>query len=133
MGKVAIATGGGSGHLPVFMGYVGRGLADGAAVGNVFSSPSAEQMLAVARAVNGDRGVLFLYGNYGGDAMNFGFAAELAEAEGIRTASILAADDIASAPKGEEARRRGIAGISFLYKIAGASAKKALTCNQSRR
>ncbi len=124
MGKVAIATGGGSGHLPVFMGYVGRGLADGAAVGNVFSSPSADQMLAVARAVNGDRGVLFLYGNYGGDAMNFGFAAELAEAEGIRTASILATDDIASAPKGEEARRRGIAGISFLYKIAGASAQQ---------
>jgi phosphoenolpyruvate---glycerone phosphotransferase subunit DhaK len=124
MGKVAIATGGGSGHLPVFMGYVGVGLADGAAVGNVFSSPSAEQMLAVARAVNGECGVLFLYGNYGGDAMNFGLAAELAEAEGIRTSTVVAADDIASAPKGEEARRRGIAGISFLYKIAGASAEE---------
>lgn len=121
-GKVAIATGGGSGHLPLFMGYVGRGLADGAAIGNVFSSPSAEQMLAVARAVNGGCGVLFLFGNYGGDVMNFGFAAELAEAEGIRVATVTATDDVASSPKGEEERRRGIAGIFFLYKIAGAAA-----------
>ena len=121
-GKVAIATGGGSGHLPVFMGYVGRGLADGAAVGNVFSSPSAEQMLSVTRAVNGGRGVLFLFGNYGGDVMNFGLAAEMAEAEGIRVVTLTATDDVASAPKGEEQRRRGIAGIFFLYKIAGALA-----------
>jgi dihydroxyacetone kinase-like protein len=121
-GKVAIATGGGSGHLPVFMGYVGSGLADGAAIGNVFASPSAEQMLAVIRAVHAGRGVLLLYGNYGGDCMNFGLAAELAGAEGIETATLIATDDVASAPKGEEPRRRGIAGISFLYKIAGASA-----------
>ena len=123
-GKTAIATGGGSGHLPVFMGYVGRGLADGAAIGNVFSSPSADDILAVAQAVNGGRGVLFLYGNYGGDVMNFSLAAELAEAEGIDVATVTATDDIASAPKGEEARRRGIAGIFFLYKIAGASAEE---------
>jgi dihydroxyacetone kinase-like protein len=123
-GKVAIATGGGSGHLPVFMGYVGRGLADGAAIGNVFSSPSAEQMLSVVKAVDGGRGVLFLYGNYGGDVLNFGLAAELAEAEGIRTETVTAADDIASAPKGDESRRRGIAGIFFLYKVAGASAEE---------
>src|SRR4051812_20986459 len=82
-GKVGIATGGGSGHLPVFMGYVGKGLADGAAIGNVFASPSSDQMLAVMRAVNGGAGVLQLYGNYGGDVMNFGLAAELAEGEGI--------------------------------------------------
>jgi dihydroxyacetone kinase len=123
-GKVAIATGGGSGHLPVFMGYVGRGLADGAAIGNVFASPSAEQMLSVVKAVDGGRGVLLLYGNYGGDVLNFGLAAELAEAEGIRTETVTAADDIASAPKGEESRRRGIAGIFFLYKVAGASAEE---------
>jgi len=122
-GKVGIATGGGSGHLPVFMGYVGRGLADGAAIGNVFASPSAEQMLAVMRAVNGGAGVLQLYGNYGGDVMNFGLAAELADAEGIEVATVLGADDVASAPKGEEARRRGIAGIFFLYKVAGARAQ----------
>src|SRR5579862_1016568 len=87
-GKVAIATGGGSGHLPVFMGYVGKGLADGAAIGNVFASPSSDQMLAVMRAVNGGAGVLQLYGNYGGDVMNFGLAAELAEAEGIKVATV---------------------------------------------
>jgi dihydroxyacetone kinase-like protein len=121
-GKVAIATGGGSGHLPVFMGYVGVGLADGAAVGNVFASPSAEQMLAVAQAVDAGRGVLFLYGNYSGDNMNFGLAAEFAADAGIEVATVVATDDVASAPKGEESRRRGIAGISFLYKIAGARA-----------
>jgi phosphoenolpyruvate---glycerone phosphotransferase subunit DhaK len=122
-GKVAIATGGGSGHLPVFMGYVGKGLADGAAIGNVFASPSSDQMLAVMKAVNGGAGVLQLYGNYGGDVMNFGLAAELAEADGIEVATVLGADDVASAPAGEEARRRGIAGIFFLYKVAGARAE----------
>jgi dihydroxyacetone kinase-like protein len=122
-GKVAIATGGGSGHLPVFLGYVGAGLADGAAIGNVFASPSSDQMLAVMRAIDGGRGVLQLYGNYGGDVMNFSLAAELAEAEGIKVATVLGADDVASAPKGEESRRRGIAGIFFLYKVAGARAQ----------
>src|SRR5437763_268995 len=78
-GKVGIVTGGGSGHLPVFLGYVGAGLADGVAVGNVFASPSADPMLSAMRAVHGGRGVLQLYGNYGGDVMNFGLAAELAE------------------------------------------------------
>lgn len=123
-GKVGIATGGGSGHLPVFMGYVGRGLADGAAIGNVFASPSAEQMLAVMQGVDGGRGVLQLFGNYGGDVMNFGLAADLAAAEGMHVATVLATDDVASAPKGEEARRRGIAGIFFLFKIAGARAEE---------
>jgi phosphoenolpyruvate---glycerone phosphotransferase subunit DhaK len=123
-GKVGIATGGGSGHLPVFMGYVGEGLADGAAIGNVFASPSADQMLEVTRAVSSGAGVLYLYGNYGGDVMNFDLAAELASAEGIEVATVLGADDVASAPKGEEARRRGIAGIFFLYKVAGAAAAR---------
>jgi phosphoenolpyruvate---glycerone phosphotransferase subunit DhaK len=123
-GKVAVVTGGGSGHLPVFLGYVGRGLADGVAVGNVFASPSAEQMLEVIRAVDGGAGVLQVYGNYGGDSMNFGLAGELAEAEGIRVLEVKAADDVASAPKGDESRRRGIAGIFFLYKVAGAAAER---------
>ena len=123
-GKVAIATGGGSGHLPVFMGYVGDGLADGAAIGNVFASPSAEQMLEVTRAVSSGAGVLYVYGNYGGDVMNFDLAAELAAAEGIEVVTVLGADDVASAPKGEEQRRRGIAGIFFLYKVAGAAAAR---------
>jgi dihydroxyacetone kinase len=121
-GKVAIATGGGSGHLPVFMGYVGRGLVDGAAIGNVFSSPSSEQMLAVTRAVHAGRGVLYLYGNYGGDVLNFDLAAELAADEGIRVACVRAGDDVASAPPARAERRRGIAGIFFLYKVAGARA-----------
>ncbi len=121
-GKVGIATGGGSGHLPVFMGYVGDGLADGAAIGNVFASPSADAMLEVTRVVNGGAGVLYVYGNYGGDVMNFDLAAELAGAEGIDVVTVLGADDVASAPRGEEARRRGIAGIFFLYKVAGACA-----------
>jgi phosphoenolpyruvate---glycerone phosphotransferase subunit DhaK len=131
-GKVGIATGGGSGHLPVFMGYVGDGLADGAAIGNVFASPSAEQMLEVTRAVDGGAGVLYLYGNYGGDVMNFDLAAELAGAEGIDVATVLGADDVASAPRGEEARRRGIAGIFLLYKVAGAAASAGRSLQEVR-
>jgi dihydroxyacetone kinase len=121
-GKVGITTGGGSGHLPLFLGYVGKGLLDGVAVGDVFQSPTAEQMLAVTKQANSGAGVLYVYGNYGGDVMNFDFATELAAAEGIRVETVLGADDVASAPKGEEARRRGIAGIFFLYKVAGAAA-----------
>jgi dihydroxyacetone kinase len=121
-GKVAIATGGGSGHLPLFMGYVGEGLADGAAIGNVFASPSADQMLGVTRAIHGGAGVLYIYGNYGGDILNFDLAAELAADEGIEVRTLLGADDVASAPKGSEDRRRGIAGTFFLYKVAGARA-----------
>ena len=121
-GKVAIATGGGSGHLPVFMGYVGRGLVDGAAIGNVFASPSAHQMLAVTRAFHGGAGVLYLYGNYGGDVLNFDLAAELAADEGMEVWTLLGADDVASAPAERAERRRGIAGIFFLYKVAGAKA-----------
>jgi dihydroxyacetone kinase len=123
-GKVAIVTGGGSGHLPLFMGYVGFGLADGVAVGDVFASPSSEQILEATRAVDGGAGVLFLYGNYSGDVMNFDLAAELASVEGIGTSTVLASDDVASAPLGSEARRRGVAGIAFLYKVAGAKAEE---------
>jgi phosphoenolpyruvate---glycerone phosphotransferase subunit DhaK len=122
-GKVGIATGGGSGHLPLFLGYVGKGLLDGVAVGDVFSSPTADQMLEVTRRIDGGAGVLYLYGNYGGDVLNFDLAADLAAAEGIRVESILGADDVASAPKDAAERRRGIAGIFFLYKVAGAAAE----------
>ena len=121
-GKVAIATGGGSGHLPVFLGYVGEGLADGVAVGNVFASPSSDQMLAVTHGINAGRGVLYLYGNYGGDVLNFDLAAELAADEGIEVETVLGADDVASASPDRADRRRGIAGIFFLYKVAGAKA-----------
>lgn len=121
-GKVSIVTGGGSGHLPVFMGYVGRGLVDGAAIGNVFASPSMNQMLTLTKAVHGGNGVLYLYGNYGGDIMNFDMAAEMAEDEDIQVQTVLAADDVASAPKGSENDRRGVAGIFYAYKVAGACA-----------
>lgn len=129
-GKVGIATGGGSGHLPLFLGYVGQGLLDGVAVGDVFASPSAEQMLAVTEQIDGGAGVLYLYGNYGGDVFNFDLAAELAAAQDIRVETILGADDVASAPKGEESRRRGIAGIFFLYKVAGAAAEAGMDLDE---
>lgn len=129
-GKVAIATGGGSGHLPVFMGYVGRGVLDGAAIGNVFASPSSEDMLEVTRAVSAGRGVLYLYGNYGGDRLNFDLAAELAADEGIEVRTILGADDVASAPPDRASARRGIAGIFFLYKVAGAAAAQGASLDE---
>jgi dihydroxyacetone kinase-like protein len=128
--KVGIATGGGSGHLPVFMGYVGRGLIDGAAIGNVFASPSSDDMLEVTRAISGGAGVLYLYGNYGGDRLNFDLAAELAADEGIEVRTILGADDVASAPPERASARRGIAGIFFLYKVAGAAAAEGMTLDQ---
>jgi dihydroxyacetone kinase len=121
-GKVGICTGGGSGHIPVFLGYVGPGLVDAVSVGNVFASPSAEDMLAATREVNGGAGILYLYGNYQGDIMNFDMAAEMAELDGITVKTSIMADDIASAPRSERNRRRGVAGIYFAYKIAGAKA-----------
>jgi phosphoenolpyruvate---glycerone phosphotransferase subunit DhaK len=121
-GKVALATGGGSGHLPVFLGYVGQGMLDGCAVGDVFASPSAEQMLAVTRRIHGGKGVLYIYGNYGGDVMNFDMAAEMADMEDIEVRTVLVKDDVASAPPEEAGRRRGVAGMVFAFKCAGAKA-----------
>ncbi len=132
-GKVAIVTGGGSGHLPVFMGYVGKGLCHAASIGNVFSSPSANQMFNATRAANGGAGVLYLYGNYAGDTMNFDMAAEMAEAEGVRVTSVRVADDVASAPPAEAHRRRGVAGIFFAYKIAGAAAEAGMGLTEVQR
>ncbi len=121
-GKVAIATGGGSGHLPVFLGYVGEGLLDGCAVGDVFASPSSDRMLSVTEKINGGKGVLYLYGNYGGDILNFDLAAEMADMSDIPVRTILVADDVASAPAAQASRRRGVAGMVFAFKIAGAKA-----------
>src|SRR5258706_7397149 len=121
-GKVALATGGGSGHLPVFLGYVGQGLLDGAAVGDVFGSPSADRMLDVTRHIHAGRGVLYIYGNYGGDRMNFDMAAEMAGLDDIEVRSVLVTDDVASAPSDAADRRRGVAGMVFAFKIAGARA-----------
>lgn len=123
-GKVGIVTGGGSGHLPVFLGYVGKGLCTGVAIGGVFSSPSPDQMLAATRASSGGAGVLYLYGNYGGDVLNFDLAGDLAEAEDILTRTVLVTDDVASAPPDRAEDRRGIAGLFFAYKCAGAAAER---------
>ncbi|MCX7013778.1 MAG: dihydroxyacetone kinase subunit DhaK [Candidatus Sumerlaeota bacterium] len=129
-GKVGIATGGGSGHLPLFLGYVGEGMLDGCCVGGVFQSPSAMQMLEVTKAIDSGAGVLYIYGNYGGDVMNFDMAAEMAGAEGIRVEQVLGAEDVASAPKGNEGKRRGVAGIFYMYKIAGALAAEMVALEQ---
>lgn len=125
-GQVGIVTGGGSGHLPLFKGYVGKGLCSGVAIGNVFSSPSAQQCFEAARAVDGGKGVLFLYGNYGGDVFNFDLAIDLAELEGIEVKTVLGRDDVASQPKENKEARRGVAGIFFAYKAAGAAAERGL-------
>lgn len=121
-GKVGIVTGGGSGHLPVFTGYVGKGLLDACAIGDVFASPGVDLMLQAMRAVDGGAGVLCLYGNYGGDVMNFEMACEMADMEDLKTASVVVADDVASAPPELHSKRRGIAGMVFCFKIAGAKA-----------
>ena len=117
--KVGIVSGGGSGHLPVFTGYVGKGFLDACAIGSVFASPSVDQMLSAIKNANNGNGVLCIIGNYGGDVMNFEMACEMAEADGIKTKKIIVADDIASASENEKAKRRGIAGMIFVFKIAG--------------
>jgi dihydroxyacetone kinase-like protein len=121
-GKVALATGGGSGHLPVFLGYVGKGMLDGCAVGDVFASPSADQMATVTKRIHGGAGVVYIYGNYGGDVLNFDMAAEMAAFEDIEVRTVLVKDDVASAPPEEASRRRGVAGMIFAFKCAGARA-----------
>jgi dihydroxyacetone kinase len=120
--KVGIVTGGGSGHLPLFLGYVGQGLCSGVAVGNTFSSPSADAILAATKASDRGKGVLFLYGNYSGDGINFDDAADMASEDGIETATVRAADDVASAPPEAGGSRRGVAGLTLAYKCAGAAA-----------
>ena len=132
-GKVGLITGGGSGHLPLFLGYVGKGMLDGCAVGGVFQSPGSNQMTEVAKAVDSGAGVLFIYGNYTGDILNFELASEMLELENIKTAHILGTDDIASAPKSEENKRRGVAGIFYIYKIAGAYADEMASFDEVKR
>ena len=124
LGKVGIVTGGGSGHLPIFTGYVGRGLLDAAAIGDVFASPTVEQMAEAMRQAHGGAGVLRLYGNYGGDVMNFDMAGEFLEMEGISSTTVLLADDAVSAPPEESEKRRGTGGLVYAFKIAGAKAEE---------
>ncbi|MDB5612457.1 MAG: dak1 domain protein [Devosia sp.] len=132
-GKVGIATGGGSGHLPLFLGYVGDGMLDGAAVGGVFQSPSAEQMYQVTKHIDQGAGVLYVYGNYSGDIINFEMAAELADMDGVQVKHVVGNDDVASSVVGEEHKRRGVAGIFFIYKAAGAAAAEGLPLDEVTR
>ena len=127
-GKVAIITGGGTGHLPLFLGYVGDGLLDGCGVGGVFQSPSAEQIYNVSKEVEAGAGILYLYGNYTGDIINFDMAAEMCEMDDIETRSIVGADDVNSNANPDT--RRGVAGIFFMYKCAGAKAAKGGTLDE---
>jgi dihydroxyacetone kinase-like protein len=122
-GKVGVVSGGGSGHLPLFTGYVGAGLLDTCSIGNVFEGPNVESCMEVIKLAEGGRGVLRLYGNYGGDRMNFDMAGEMLEGE-IETTTVLGTDDIASAGPDEAAKRRGVAGIIYAYKAAGAKAEE---------
>ncbi|UOF90411.1 dihydroxyacetone kinase subunit DhaK [Fodinisporobacter ferrooxydans] len=128
--KVGIVIGGGSGHKPAFIGYVGEGMADGVAIGNIFASPSPYPILSAIQEVHQGNGVLLIYGNYSGDCMNFSMAAELAELEDINVKQIIVRDDVASATKEEANRRRGIAGEFFVYKIAGAKAQEGCTLEE---
>lgn len=122
-GAVALIVGGGSGHYPAFGGLVGPGLAHGAAMGNVFASPSTQQVLSVARAAHNGGGVLLCYGNYAGDVLNFDAAEAQLRAEGIEARTVTVTDDISSAPVSEKQRRRGVAGDLAVFKIAGAAAE----------
>ncbi|WP_306222879.1 dihydroxyacetone kinase subunit DhaK [Bosea beijingensis] len=128
-GRVGVVSGGGSGHLPLFTGYVGEGLLDSCAIGDVFAGPSVAACKAAIEVADGGRGVLCLFGNYGGDKMNFAMAAEMVE-PAIKTHTVLGTDDIASAGADERQKRRGVAGIVYAYKIAGAKAAEGATLEE---
>lgn len=121
-GKVGIVTGGGSGHKPAFIGYVGRNMVDAVACGELFSSPPAQMFYDAVKAADGGKGVAILYGNYAGDNMNVAMAMEELADEGIQVKKVVANDDVPSAPKGDEARRRGVAGEILMWKVGGAKA-----------
>lgn len=123
-GKVGVITGGGFGHLPVFAGYVSPGMLDACAVGNVFAGPPSDICADALRAANGKAGVVCVLGNYGGDRMSFAQACDEFEDEGGSSATVIVADDVASAPPAEAGKRRGVAGMVFAFKVAGASAAR---------
>ncbi|MDB6182650.1 bifunctional sugar-binding transcriptional regulator/dihydroxyacetone kinase subunit DhaK [Paracoccus fistulariae] len=129
-GKVGLVIGGGSGHEPGFLGYVGQGMADAVAVGNVFAAPPPDPILAATIAADGGAGVLHIFGNFSGDLMNFEMAAEMAEAKGIPVRTVVTTDDIASAPLDARSARRGVAGNVFVFKIAGAACNRMLSLDR---
>ena len=121
--KVGLVSGGGSGHLPLFTGYIGKGLLDSCAIGNVFASPSVDEISTAIKSANSEKGVLCIYGNYGGDVMNFDMASEMLEMEDIKVESVVVADDVASASKEEKEKRRGVTGMLYVFKTTGAIAE----------
>ncbi len=129
-GKVALLVGGGSGHEPIYHGLVGRNLADGAACGDIFAAPSPDIVLEATEAVHKGNGVLYLYGNYAGDVMNFDMGAELAEEDGIEVRTVLIWDDVCSAPPTDKHNRRGIAGLVPIVKLAGAASQQAASLDE---
>lgn len=132
-GKVGLVIGGGAGHEPLFLGYVGPGLADAVAVGNIFAAPPPDRILACCRAASTGAGVLHVFGNYSGDVMNFEMAGELAAAEGIEVRTIVTTDDIAYSPASDRDGRRGTAGNVFIFKIAGAACDRMLPLEDCER
>jgi D-erythrulose 4-kinase len=132
-GKVSLVIGGGSGHYPSYNGVVGTGFADGAVLGGMFASPSAEQVYRVARAADGGAGVVLGFGNYAGDRLNFAVAAERLIDEGIDTRIVYVTDDVASASREEQEKRRGIAGTFTVYKIAAAAAENGANLDEVER
>ncbi|NKL38719.1 dihydroxyacetone kinase [Rhizobium leguminosarum bv. viciae] len=129
-GKVGIVTGGGSGHEPGFMGYTGKNMLDAVAVGELFSSPTAKSFHDAIRAADGGAGVVCLYGNYAGDNMNVKMATKLAAKDGIDVATVVANDDVCSAPLSEREKRRGVAGEIFMWKIGSAKATQGGTLEE---
>ncbi len=131
-GRVGVVTGGGSGHEPAFIGYTGRGLVDAVAVGELFSSPTAKSFHDAVKEADGGAGVVCLYGNYAGDNMNVKMATRLAAKDGIEVATVVANDDVCSAPPEEREKRRGVAGEIFMWKIGGARAAEGASLEEVR-
>ena len=131
--KVGLVSGGGSGHLPLFTGYVGKGLLDSCAIGNVFAAPSVDEISIAIKNADSGKGVICIYGNYGGDVMNFDMANEMIELEGIKSESIVVADDVASATINEKEKRRGVAGMIYVFKIAGSIAEVGADFDEVKR
>ena len=132
-GKVGVVVGGGSGHEPLFIGWVGLGMADAAVLGEVFASPAPPLILQAANAANGGRGLLFIYGNYAGDNMNFDMASDLAKEEGMEVESVRVWDDVASAPPEKVSERRGLAADFFVIKVSGAMAETKAPLSEVKR
>ncbi len=132
LGRTAIVTGGGSGHEPAFIGYTGRNMLDAVAVGELFSSPTAKSFHDAIREANGGKGVIVLYGNYAGDNMNVKMAIKLAAKDGIEVATVVANDDVCSAPISEREKRRGVAGEIFMWKVGGAKAATGASLEEVR-